>query len=105
MNKSNITIVCNYSNYSNSSCIDNDDEGMKDTLFIIIMYSICLCFCLYPLCIKFIDKTKDKIYENRINKYYKHNDIDSMVINNPCYGLDIDIDTTIDIDTNTDINQ
>ena len=78
----------------------NGNDKMEKTLFIIIMYSVCLCFCLFPLVLKMVDKTKQKIYENRIKKYYNYNDIDSnrMTIQNPCFGMDMDMDIDIDID-------
>ena len=93
----------NNSNYYNISCSNTSNDGgnsydkMEETLFIIIMYCICLCVCLSPLVLKLLDKTKQKIYENRIKKYYNYNDIDSniMTIHNPCFGIDMDIDTDI----------
>ena len=75
--------------YYKFNCMDNGQNGQNDpndTIFIIVMYSICFCFCIIPIIICLIDKIKYKIYNNKLQKYYRYNDNNVISINNPSYS-------------------
>lgn len=96
INKKFNNIFYNYSNcyihnnsYYEFLCNDDEPSHRDDTIFIIVMYSICICFCMIPLILKCYEKRVKKCYDNKLKKYYKFNDTDdgnTITINNPIFN-------------------